>query len=370
MESAPSRVPELDVRGPSTRAHRHARWLKAFASLVVLAILSHARASSADARDVVVAIAGRPAEVDALRLVVHDLLVQQGTSVDIHTVDSVDADAVIDKPARFTPVLARAWVDLRPTDHAMVYLVDGTWDRVLVRRVACDAEHLEVCREDIGHILETAVEAMMSGAKIGVERVVLVRPPPRVEPARPVVHERPAQHIAFRLGLTSETIVFSKEAPLAQALGVTASLDGALEAKHDPLRFGAWLTIALRLPLRAAALPIGVQLEGIEARLVPRITVPIARALRFEAGVGPGFDLLEATAIADTAGATISAPRLDPSFVVRTEVGLRLWRTLGVILAADFDVTRHDYVFTWNGARAVPLSPFAVRPVLALEASF
>jgi hypothetical protein len=277
---------------------------------------------------------------------------------------------VIDKPASFTPAVARAGVELRPTDHAMVYLVDGTWERVLVRRVACDAEHLEVCREDIGHILETAVEAMMSGAKIGVERVVLVRAQPRPEPPRPVVRTPPPRRVDFHLGLTSETIAYSNEVPFAQAFGAHASLDSALDDKPDPLRLGAWLTIALRLPLRATALPIGVELKGIEARLVPRVSAPLARAVRLEAGVGPGFDLLEATAIATAAGVVLAAPKLDPSFVVRAEVGLRLWRVLGVLVAADVDVTRHDYVFTWNGARAVPLSPFGVRPVLLLEASF
>jgi hypothetical protein len=209
---------------------------------------------------------------------------------------------------------------------------------------------------------------MLGGAKIGIERVVVRSPPP---PQPPVVRKQPpARRAKLQLGLTSETIVFSSEAPLVQALGAWGSLDTSVRAEDDRLRLGGWLTIALRLPLRATALPIGVELKGVETRLVPRLTARLTREVRFEAGAGPGIDFMEATAIANVAGATLVAPKVDVSFVIRSVVGVRLWRVLGVLLVADVDVTRHDYVFEWSGARAVPLSPFAVRPALALEASF
>ncbi len=339
---------------------------------IAAAVLAHAGVAGARERSVFVVIAGQVDESSALEVVVRELLARLGADVETGSADTVDSAAIIDKPARFAPALARVWVDLRPSDHAMVYLVDGTWDRVLVRRVERDPAHLEVCREDIGRILETAVEAMLAGAKIGVERIGMTAPPPLppASPIRPrVVHPaRQPRGVDVRVGVASENDRFSDQVPIVQAVGAWVSAE--TRPYDDRVRGGAWLTLAYRFPLRTSDLPIGVELQGIAARLVPRMSFRFTRAVRFEAGAGPGLDVMQAMAFANRAGATLAPPSADVGFVVRVVFGVRFWNILGVLLTADIDVTRHDYTFTSNGERIVALSPYALRPTFVLEAAF
>jgi len=328
-------------------------------------------------RGVRLVVAGEAREAEALELLVRDLLARHGATVDARSADAVDPVVVIERPAHFEPALARVWIDLRPDDHAMVFLVDGAWERVLVRRVPRDPAHGEVCREDIGHILETAIEAMLAGAKIGVERAVLAPPP------RPVVRPRPRRRArvvsppppprrsdVFRVGLASETMLFSSEVPVTEAVGVTASLEAPLGAGARAPRAGGWLTIAYRFPLRTTALPLGVRLQGLELRLLGRAAWPLGRALRVEVALGPGLDLVDVTPIANRPDASLTAPSTEASFSIRGAVGARLWNVLGILVAADADLGRHDYTFVEGGQRFVALSPFAVRPALLLEAEF
>lgn len=343
--------------------------------VIAVAILASARAATAADHDVSVLVAGDAREANALERVVRDLLVRLGANVEVSRVDAVDSSVVLGKPASFTPMLARVWIDLRADDHAMIYLVDATWDRVLVRRVARDPAHIEVCREEIGHILETAIEAMLAGGKIGVERVVLAPPPsppvlPRAvrPPARRASsHEAPSSSApVFHAGVTSETGVFADGNP-TEALGLWAALEAPRDAS---LAAGGWLTLVYRFPLRRDALAVGVELQGLETRLVGRLDSRIASRVRLELGAGVGVDVMDVAPIATRAGASLAPRSGDTTFVVRVIAGVRLWNVLGVLLSTDIDVTRHDFTFTENGSRVVALSPYAARPALVLEASF
>jgi len=172
--------------------------------------------------------------------------------------------------------------------------------------------------------------------------------------------------LGVHVGLESETGVFATGA-FTQAFGLWASLETARDA---PLRAGGWLTVAYRLPVRATALPIGVELQGLEARVGARIGSRVAPRVRLEAGAGVGADVMDAAPIATRAGAALAPRSADATFVVRVVAGVRLWDVLGVLVSADVDVTRHDFTFTESGARVVALSPLVVRPAFVLEAAF
>ncbi len=354
---------------------------------VFVAVLVQAGAALARERTVRVIVAGDPREARDLELLVRDLLVRLGAKVEVSSAATIDPAAVVEKPPSFAPALARVWIDSRPPDHAMLYLVDQTWERVLVRRVARDPAHLEVCREDVGHILETAVEAMLAGAKIGVERATLRPPPPsataparapppqrrppRRRPPRPKPRRPrpPRRHTELRVGVITQTTLFSAELPLAQAIGVSASLETPWRA-GSAARAGGWMTLTYRLPSRTTALPLGVRLQGLEVRLLGRVALPVSPELRVELGFGPGVDVIDATSVANRPGATLTAPSADVSFLLRGAFGVRWRRLLGLLLVADADLTPRDYTFVQGGRRAVALSPFVVRPSLVLEAAF
>lgn len=334
-------------------------------------LTSFAATARADDRTVTVVLSGDEAERSALALVVSDLLVRLGVSLELGVATSVDRDAILDRPRSFDRALARVWIDLAPTDHATLYLVDGPWERVLIRRVRRDPAHLEVEREELGHILETAVEAMLAGARIGLDRSALVEPkpaPPAHEPprlARPV-HASGASVVA-RLGVFEQlTFGYASELPVVHAFGLSAAIEGTSGA-----RLGAWLTAGYRWPARTSATAIGVEVQGLEARALARVTAWSSGSLRVDFGLGAGVDVLGARGVVNRPGhATLTPASFDASLIVRFATGLR-WRSiLALWFALDADATGRQYPFEIDGREATALTPRRLRPVLLLEGSF
>jgi len=345
---------------------------------LLLALLTVSVSSAAGERRLVLTTAGNHAEARALALVARDLMGRLGVELEVATAEAVDPAAVINRPSDFSPALARAWVDLTPGDHAMLYIVDGPWERVLIRRVPRDAGHLEVAREELGHILETAVEAMLSGARIGLERSALEArppsPPPRPRPVPPPPPEPPAPApppsppappVELRVGVYEQATLLADAAPVTGALGVSASIETPTAA-----RWGAWLTFDYRWPVRTHSLPLGVRIQGFEVRALGRATVLRSYPWKVDVAFGPGIDLMDAKAVANRPGnVTLTPEGTDASFVLRAAVGVR-WRSLGLWLVGDADLTGRTYPFRLNGQDVDALAPYRVRPGLLLEASF
>lgn len=322
--------------------------------------------------------AGDDAEARALGLVARDLLRRLGVTVEEERAASVDARLVIERPARFSPALARAWVDLTPADHATLYLADAAWERVLVRRVARDPAHLEVAREELGHILETAVEAMLGGARLGVERAALAprEPPPDDAPAEhdatPAPHptlqrprargDEPAR-VRLHGGVFEQVVAYSAEIPVVHAVGISAALEG-----DGALHPGVWLGLGWRWPAWAHSRAIGVKLQAVELRLLGRVALWSRGPWRVDAAVGLGVDLTFVTPVAERAGVALTRPSTDASLIARGALAAR-WSALSLALVLDVDTTLRDYAFDRDGRPSVILSPFRARPGLVLEAT-
>ena len=95
---------------------------------------------------------------------------------------------------------------------AVVYLVDGSWDRVLVRTVPLDEGLDEVARQELAEILAAGVEGILAGAAPGRPREEVRRdlgievpapPPPESPPieAPPVPPAEPTFGDRFSLAL-------------------------------------------------------------------------------------------------------------------------------------------------------------------------
>ncbi|MBX3210317.1 MAG: hypothetical protein KF764_35120, partial [Labilithrix sp.] len=127
-------------------------------------------------RLVSVKIAGDRAQVAAVLDVLRERVAE--TTATFEVVPEIDRASIVTPGARDDRQLARIWVDLseppgRTNEQApvMLYVVDGAWERVLIRPVARQ-ENPEVTWEELGHIVELALRALSAGESIGVGRAV------------------------------------------------------------------------------------------------------------------------------------------------------------------------------------------------------
>ena len=237
------------------------------------------------------------------------------------------------------PALARIWIELGGA-RTTIYLVDGDWERILVRHIPTDGPALdEVGREQIAHIVHAAVEALLDGARIGLTqdeaRAELgvapePTPTPAPEPPRPDV---PA--VASELGADF-------------AIGYAPQLfaDGPT-VRHGLL---ALVSMLVGRGSPRLAISLGVDFwpnsthEGGGVRLDLRSLL-----VRFEAGVD--IDLADGTSLRATAGLTIDLTAVEPRTVPGSDVAVASpWDAVGPL--ASVRVAVHQRIFDWIGLAA------------------
>lgn len=72
-------------------------------------------------------------------------------------------------------VLARVWLDLSHPERAVLFMTNARQDRFLVRVVPASGGDGELTRETLATVVESAIDALLAGAQIGLERAAAVR---------------------------------------------------------------------------------------------------------------------------------------------------------------------------------------------------
>ena len=341
---------------------------------------------SARASQVALEIAAADArDSDALAQVARELLGRLGLEVRASLVARIDLAAIVAPPPEDggpDPVLARVWVDWRTPGRATLYLLDARRDRVLVRQVERPAGGEELAREELGHILETACEGLLSGGEVGEPRAGVaprLLPPPRppaavaaVVPAR-ATETGPAR---AQVALLYEAGAFAPEARLTHGPEVSLFIGLGAPGTRD-WRWGLWSTAQLRLPERAEdESGAGVDVEVGALRAMFALERAWSERVTGRVGVGVGVDVVRARPEAATPDVAVLAPAFTRSFAVGRaavafdlRVARRTW--LVVALAADVDVTGQRYTFArGGGGDEIVLRPWVVRPAAALGLAF
>ncbi|MBI5487258.1 MAG: hypothetical protein HY905_07995 [Deltaproteobacteria bacterium] len=374
-------------------------------TLVPLACFLSAAAAAGNARAatdrvVDVVIAAMPDDAAALEDALREPLERQGVRLRWMRVEWFELSAVVVPDASAPPAAARAWFDLvgisrravepdRPA--AVVYLVDGPWDHVLVRTVPLDAGLDEVARQELAEILASGVEGIIAGAAPGRSReevrlelgvaapveppveplspdappVELPLPPP--EPPEPAFADR----FALELGAGYELSGVSSGAAVAHGF----ELRLGLAQREGGMRFGGSVSGAYRLPLEAAGEAVGVRLDigSIRARVF--LDFPFGSWFVLRAGVGAGLDLarVEPRQTQDS-DLQLAPVGYEAAGVLQAAVGggialgqgIGLWLGLGI----DIDVAHRRYVVDRGGPREVVLEPWPVRPFGSVAVAF
>lgn len=307
-------------------------------------------------------VAAPAAETTRLETVARELLTPLDVQLELRRVPRIDLAEL--RRASAEPYFARVWIAFSETGSARLYLEHGASDRLLVRDVPGDANNPELLREELGHILQTAVEGLKAGEEVGEPRQEVLKQvapeePPVVESAPP----KPPASAPNRRSLWQAGARYE-----ARRLGDGARFEdgpGAVITLTSPLGFE--LAGYYRRPLTIDASPVGARLQTVALRALLTLQ---AWKLRF--GAGLGADFVRVNAVGGAADTEITGPswrklalgRLQATYGFRVAAPVELQISAGT----DLDVSDTRYVFSRSAGEVTVLEPSPIRPFLSVGA--
>jgi hypothetical protein len=371
-------------------------------SLAVLLVCLAAASVRADPdappeRAVELVIAGLPEDAAAIAEVVAELLRRFELTLRTSRVGELNVAAVVTPDPDARSAVGRVWIDLAAPSgphgapQAAIYVADGAWERVRIRRVLLPGRVDEVAREEMAHMVASDVEAILSGRPLDRSREEArselglsgaePEPPPEPEPDVPPVPQPPVPEpeplvpvlrpLELELGLGYGLTGFADQAAVSH--GPLATL--ALAFPQSWLRPALWLTLEYRVPLEIAAAPFGARLDQGLFRLLMSIDVPLVTRLKLTVLLGGGLDVVWTTPkLAEGAAGRLEAPSTAYFGILRAGLGLRV--ALGgsfallALVGCDVDGQHRTWVALVDGVKRIILEPWPVRPLALLTFSF
>jgi hypothetical protein len=300
----------------------------------------------------------------ALETVLSELLARLQVSVRFSTIASVDARQILNERSEDPPSVARVWIDMREPGKVTLYLTGDRADRLLVRHVPLVTRIDEVAREEIAHIVEATVDALLVGGRIGVVTDEVMRPAAKAD-VSPPPRERAPSGVGLDLGVAYEAQAWQSDRPPLHSAAVMVGV----ESRSGTWRPGVWLSGEYRFPTTVDNSIVSARLDQGAFRAMGSLTWAASRRWSLEAGVGGGFDLVR------IAPDVNQGPSVDPrpprfaavpmlralllgryAFTARSEV------FAGV--AADYDLVGTRYVLNDASNSPVPVfTPWDLRPM-------
>jgi hypothetical protein len=346
--------------------------------LLALALLTKpALAQGGRDTAILLTVAAPPNDAEALGAVARELLERLAMQVELRRVERLEMRE-LRQPLREQPYFARVWVTVGSSGKARLYLEHAARDRVLVRDVEGDAHNPELVREELGHILQTAVEGLKAGEEIGAPRDEALKqvdadeaasaPPPKPSADAAALPKAPAQPKPRRLrfGPRYEVAWLGDGARVEDGPGAVL---GALFPGSE--RWGLELGGSFRRPVKVEASPVGARLQSLAVNALVSFDAAQAERSRLRLGVGIGADFVRVSPFAE-AGRDV---RLASSRWLKLALGrltvtyahdlgsfMELEATLGVVL----DPSRTRYVLQRSADATDVLAPSPVRPFLSL----
>jgi hypothetical protein len=281
-------------------------------------------------------------------------------------------------------LFARVWLDMSDPDRAILFLANERHDSFLVRFLPVHG-YGELAQESLTTVVETAIEALLAGGDIGIDRAAAVREldarlpsieraPIEVEPAPPAI-ETPLpplaapRRLASAITLAYRADVISEEPAVRHGAELALSWTGFFDPSLDLLvRFSAQISAPYLLGDAAQ----GVSLSGGGARIAIGAMGEAASIFVWQAAIGIGVDLSNAS------------PRIAPdsgllaaeSFVVAVPIASALvagalrplpWIEIAIGGGLDVDLSAHRYAIRDGDAIEIAVAPWIVHPFAFLS---
>ena len=230
-----------------------------------------------------------------------ELLGRLQVSVHFARLGSIDTRQIMSDHDGETPAVARVWIDLREPSRVTLYLAGNKADRLLVRHVPLVDRIDEVAREEIAHIVEATVDALLIGGRLGV--VTDESAVPKTAPPAP---ERP-KGVSLDVGLGYATQMWSDSSqPFLHGPAIFVGMAG----RAGTVRPGVWMSGELRFPTTIEGDPISTRLDQGAVRALGTADWAVSRRWVLRGGLGGGVDWVHiAPESKDGAKVDLQAPR-------------------------------------------------------------
>ncbi len=327
------------------------------------------------ARHVVdVVVAGDPDEARAAEASLRELLRRVGLDLRVTTVDRLPAERGASSP----DVVARAWIDLRADNGALVEVTDAPAERTFERRVLAQEGSRAVLLEDVAHVVQAAAESIAAGApppapppphEATPPGVAIV--PPRIEAPIVAPDRTPVRVDATSWGLAAAAFftaaAYAHDSGTVPGVGAGVRLDGG--------RFALWAFGAYHVPFGEDAAPVALHSSVWSVRAVPTFELVEISGFLLEAGAGAGLDVFALSPGAASPGVTLQdAQRSEVSPILTALVAahVRLGPSARAFLAGtiDADLDPRRYVLQSSGGASALIAPLTFRPGVSLGLSF
>jgi len=298
---------------------------------------------------------------EPLETVLGELLARLQVTVRLTRLSSMEPRQILTEHPGDPEAVARVWIDLRDSGRVTVYLAGNREDRVLVRHVPVAGHLDEVGREEIAHIVEASVDALLVGGRIGVA----TDEPRKAEPPAP----RPPEH-ALNVGVGYEGHAWSTARDLLHGPAVSIGW-------MPPARVVRPLLLAsgsLRFPVTVEGDPISTRLDQQTVRLLLGASWAVGKRWQLQAAVGGGLDWVRSSPV--TSASTRGLP--EPASTAVMPMGRAMFAAHFALTAradvfcmvgADVAATNVRYIVSRPNQDDVLFQPWRVRPFVTLGVS-
>jgi hypothetical protein len=338
-------------------------------ALLALLCLGPTVPAQASPLQVDVALIGRAEAVGPVRDVLRELLGREGVEVVWTWPERFRPDDVLAVTSGARTLGAAVWIDLGTPSQANLYFRDASAERFVVRRLPLERGLDELAREEIAHVVASAVLALASGSGPALSRsearAVLVAapaapetPPPPAAVARPTHWEAGAS-----LGIGA----------LAASIPVGFRVEASFAASAGPA-VAAWLALGYQLPASDTD-AVGVVVQAMQVRAGARYELLRSGAVAVHLLAGAGVDRVEFRPRSDDPTVELAPAGRFWAPVARFGAGVRLarWRHLALEggLGADILLTDVHYDLHDAQGRAMRVvTPLIVQPGLVFGATW
>ena len=340
---------------------------------------AQAQPGAAASHRVLITVAAPSSETEQLEAVFRELLQRLEMEVELRRVEAIDVGEIRRRPPAGQSYFARVWIAFARSGRARVYLEHSERDRVLVRDVAADSSNPELVREELGHIVQAAIEGLKAGEEIGAPRdqaLLQAEPdeaPPQVAAlptapaAAPEPEPGPRRRKAYRFGPRYEAVWLGDASLFEDG-------PGAVFGWVSAARVGVELSAYYRRPLKIEASPVGARMQTLALRALLSFDAWSEDGSLLRLAAGAGADLVRVSPLASP-GSDIE---LAPSGWLQLALGrvtlsyvheLASFVDFELSLGADLDPAGTHYVFRRSAGEAAVLAPWPVRPLLSLGAT-
>jgi hypothetical protein len=336
-------------------------------------LLAAARASKADdelpPRHAEITFVSASDDFQGLQTVLADLLARLEVTVRFTRISTVDTRQILTEHANDPLAVAHAWIDLRETNRVTLFLSGPRQDRMLIRQVPLVAHIDEVAREEIAHIVESTVDALLVGGRIGIATDEAVGPRAPV-PFAPRAYAGPR----LDLGVGYEAQVWSGASPPlhgpAVFFGFTAGsgiVRGGLLLSGQ-FRLSDTVSSTLTATATAPASTVSARLDQGAARLLGVVDAALWRRWTLRGGLGGGVDWVRiapfgtgSTNFQPSAARMTMVPMLRGLLSMRYALTPRSDAFFG--LGSDFDLIDSRYFVRRGVEEPVIFHPWRLRPI-------